>query len=260
MSPEKNRMIGRLIHVLKTHSAIVHSTVGVMILSLCVLSSSLPAQDSQLSGLSGIEFTAPAPRKDQTPANVLSPAESRRVEDAVERALVFLASQQQPDGSFPTLPHGQPAVTSLCVLAYMAHGHLPGEGPHGQRLEAAADFIMSCQKENGLITLYGPDGPRITRDVSHEIGSAATYNHSIASLALSEMYGMSQTKRAGQMQRVINKSLAATLEMQRWRKDAPYDQGGWRYVDDFDQNDSDLSVTGWYLMSLRSAQRRLQRT
>ena len=136
------------------------------------------------------------PRRNQTPANVLSPAESRRVEDAVDRALVFLASQQQPDGSFPTLPHGQPGVTSLCVLAYMAHGHLPGEGPHGQRLEAAADFIMSCQKENGLITLYGPDGPRITRDVSHEIGSAATYNHAIASLALSEMYGMSQTKRA----------------------------------------------------------------
>ena len=227
--------------------------VAVVLLFFSVSLNPVRAQDSQLSGLRGVEFTAPSIPRNQTPANVLSPAESRRVEDAVDRALVFLASQQQPDGSFPTLPHGQPAVTSLCVLAYMAHGHLPGEGPHGQRLEAAADFIMSCQKENGLITLYGPDGPRITRDVSHEIGSAATYNHAIASLALSEMYGMSQTKRAAEMQRVINKALAATLEMQRWRKDAPYDQGGWRYVDDFDQNDSDLSVTGWYLMSLRSA-------
>jgi hypothetical protein len=41
--------------------------------------------------------------------------------------------------------------------------------------------------------------------------------------------------------------------MQRWPKELPYDQGGWRYVDDFDQSDSDMSVTGWYLMFLRSA-------
>jgi hypothetical protein len=253
MSLQNNHTNAQPMGILKSLSGSICIAVEFVLLLFSVSPNPLRAQDSQLSGLSGVEFTAPSIPRNQTPANVLSPAESRRVEEAVDRALVFLASQQQPDGSFPTLPHGQPAVTSLCVLAYMAHGHLPGEGPHGQRLEAATDFIMSCQKENGLITLYGPDGPRITRDVSHEIGSAATYNHSIASLALSEMYGMSQTKRAGQMQRVINKSLAATLEMQRWRKDAPYDQGGWRYVDDFDQNDSDLSVTGWYLMSLRSA-------
>jgi hypothetical protein len=231
---------------------------GVFIAVVMLLASSrctsVRAQDSQLSGMSGIRFTDPVVRRrpDQTPGNVLTSAESRRVEAAVDRALMFLAGQQQPDGSFPTLPHGQPGVTRLCVLAYMAHGHLPGEGTHGQRLEAAADFIMSCQKENGLITLYGPDGPRVTRDVSHEIGTSAAYNHAIASLALSEMYGMSPTKRAAEMQRVINKSIAAALEMQRWRKD-PGDAGGWRYVNVYDQSDSDLSVTGWYIMFLRSA-------
>jgi hypothetical protein len=212
----------------------------------------LLGQDSQLSGLSGVEFTEPVRRGGETPSNVLSPTEWRRVGDAVDRALVFLASEQQPDGSFPTLSHGQPGVTSLCVLAFMAHGHLPGEGTHGPRLEMAADYIMSCQKENGLITQHGPDGPQITRNVSHEIGTSAAYNHAIASLALSEMYGMVRTRRSDEMQRVINKALEAALEMQRWRKD-PGDQGGWRYVNIYDQNDSDLSVTGWYLMFLRSA-------
>jgi hypothetical protein len=101
--------------------------------------------------------------------------------------------------------------------------------------------------------LYGPDGPRITRDVDHEIGSAAAYNHAIAGLTLSEMYGMGKARRAAEMQRVIDKALVAALEMQRWRKDSPADRGGWRYLDDFDQSDSDLSVTGWYLMFLRSA-------
>jgi hypothetical protein len=52
---------------------------------------------------------------------------------------------------------------------------------------------------------------------------------------------------------VINKSIVAALEMQQWPKDSPVDRGGWRYVNDFDQSDSDLSVTGWYLMFLRSA-------
>ena len=60
--------------------------------------------------------------------------------------VAFLAAQQQPDGSFPTTPNAQPAVTSLCVLAFMAHGHNPGNGPYGERLERAVQYIVNCQK------------------------------------------------------------------------------------------------------------------
>src|SRR2546423_14731636 len=62
-------------------------------------------------------------RSDDTPARVLSSQEWQRVDHSVDRGLAFLASQQQPDGSFPSLPYAQPGVTSLCVLAFMAHGH-----------------------------------------------------------------------------------------------------------------------------------------
>jgi hypothetical protein len=41
--------------------------------------------------------------------------------------------------------------------------------------------------------------------------------------------------------------------MQRWPKDLPKDRGGWRYIDQYNQDDSDLSITGWNLMFLRSA-------
>ena len=44
--------------------------------------------------------------------------------------------------------------------------------------------------------------------------------------------------------------------MQRWPKDRADDRGGWRYIDDGGTNseyDSDLSITGWQLMFLRSA-------
>ena len=64
--------------------------------------------------------------------------------------LRFLASQQQPDGSFPTLPDAQPAVTSLCVLAFMAHGHTPGPVLTA-KLGRAVKYIADCQKPNGLI-------------------------------------------------------------------------------------------------------------
>src|SRR5689334_6176245 len=52
------------------------------------------------------------------PANVLSADQWKHVDAAVHRALGWLASQQQPDGSFSTLDSGQPAVTSLCAMAF----------------------------------------------------------------------------------------------------------------------------------------------
>jgi hypothetical protein len=190
---------------------------------------------------------------DDVRSNVLPSEEWRRVDGSVNRALAFLAAKQQPDGSFPTVDRGQPGVTSLCVLAFMAHGHIPGQGEYGHRLDRAADFILRCQKENGLITLLGPEGPQITSSVPNEIGEPAAYNHAIASLTLSEMFGMVEPKRATQLRSVIARSISATLQMQRWPKDLPVDRGGWRYITDDGPYDSDLSITGWQIMFLRSA-------
>jgi hypothetical protein len=197
--------------------------------------------------------TLTAARKDDTPANVLSREEWHRLDTAVDRGLVFLASQQQADGSFPSVEHAQPAVTSLCLLAFMSHGHNPGEGTYGKRLDRAKDFIISCQKPNGLVALYGPEGAIISRNVQIVVGVAAAYNHAISSLTLSQMYGMIEAKRSASVQSVIQKGVAATLQMQKWPTDHAVDRGGWRYVNDFNSTDSDLSVTGWQLMFLRSA-------
>jgi hypothetical protein len=138
-------------------------------------------------------------------------------------------------------------------MAFIAHGHVPGKGQYGTLLERATDFVMSCQKPNGLITMVGPEGPTINRQISHDIGSCAAYNHAISSLVLGEIYGMSQATKAGRLEMAIRKALAATLEMQAWPKNSPSDRGGWRYVNRAYDIDSDLSVTGWELMFLRSA-------
>jgi hypothetical protein len=189
----------------------------------------------------------------EAPANVLTDDEWRRVDAAVERALAWLASQQQPDGSFPTLPTGQPGVTSLCTMAFISHGHVPGDDRFGPNLERAIDFVLGCQKENGLITLVGVDGPEISRNLHPHLGTCTAYNHAISSLTLSELYGMSDPARANLIEEVVNRSLATTLAMQHWPKEKAADRGGWRYIDERDESDSDLSITGWQLMFLRSA-------
>ncbi len=233
----------------------VHFRAFVILKGLLLLATTAIAQESASTPPTRAQALTTSSNRvsDSMPTSVLTQTQWRRVDVAVNRALNWLASRQQSDGSFSTLDSGQPAVTSLCMMAFIAHGHVPGKGQYGARLDRATDYVLSCQKENGLVTKLGPDGPQINRQVSRAIGGCATYNHAISSLMLSEVYGMSPPARARRLEAAIRKALAATLEMQVWPKDSPADKGGWRYLDNFDDVDSDLSVTGWQLMFLRSA-------
>jgi hypothetical protein len=226
--------------------------LGVVLLLVSGLWPRLNAQDVLPSERDGATRGRETGATDD-PADVLTPAEWQKVEAAVNRALEWLARQQQADGSYPTVAKGQPGVTSLCMMAFMAHGHLPGEPKYGQQIERAANYIVRCQKQNGLFAIVGPDGPRIHRGIAHEIGAPIAYNHAISSLALSEFYGLGEAKRTTRIEQAIEKSIEISLLMQQWPKDREIDRGGWRYIDDFDHEDSDLSVTGWQLMFLRSA-------
>lgn len=49
-------------------------------------------------------------------SDALSPEEWNRVDRAVERALAWMAQQQNGDGAFPMREQGQPAITNLCVM------------------------------------------------------------------------------------------------------------------------------------------------
>ncbi len=178
----------------------------------------------------------------------------QRIDDSVERGLLWLANQQQSDGSFPTLPHGQPGVTSLAIMAFLSHGHLPGEGPYGDHLRSAVDFVLNCQKSNGLLAYVGPNGAELSRTVKRDMGSSAAYNHALSALVLSETYGLQGAATSDdKMRPAVSKALEVTLQMQAWPKDVKADEGGWRYLNDLDRDDSDVSITGWHLMFLRSA-------
>ena len=191
-----------------------------------------------------------APTKD-----LLDAAAWKRVDTSVTRGLAWLATQQQEDGAFKTIELGQPGITAFCVMAFLAQGETPVDGKYQQQLSKAIDFIAKQQKPNGLIANEAPGGVPIPRDVNgRTLAKTCVYNHAISALALSEAYGQCKPDQAEQLAPVIEKAIAATLEMQRWKPKRPKDVGGWRYLDPrFVDSDSDLSITGWQLMFLRSA-------
>jgi hypothetical protein len=180
----------------------------------------------------------------------LPPKEWSNVEAAVDRGLAHLASIQEEDGRFPSEDSAQPAVTSLAVMAFLSRGHMPDEGKYGANISKAIDFVLSTQKRRGYFSLLP-----VTPPVTH--GSPAqtvTYNHSIAGLMLGEVYGMTSGERSKKIEAAITSALIYHREVQTRPKEKPSDIGGFRYGYPEGPNaHSDMSVTGWALMFLRSA-------
>ena len=189
------------------------------------------------------------PARRPRPEEVLSPRQWEQVDRSVDRALRWLAVNQLNGGSFRSIAPGQPGVTALCVMAFLAGGHRPGEGPYGDAIDAGIDFVLSCQKANGLFSYSVPEARMIPYQASH----AALYNHAIAGLMLGEAYGMTDPARSTRIRSAMDKGLEFTRAYQIKRKRYAVDRGGWRYYHPYDRDDSDLSVTGWHLMALRSA-------
>jgi hypothetical protein len=185
--------------------------------------------------------------------DALSPDQWRRVDNCVDRGLAWLASKQQQDGSFPTAASGQPAVTSLAVMAFLSRGHVPGTGPYGKQLDRAIDFVLAQQQPEGL--LFGSSTEMPVTDWNQ--GShTANYNHAISGLMLGEVFGMTDKERAQKLRPAIEKAIAFARGMQRRPSPYPLDRYGWRYYKHQqlpNKGEADLSVTTWFIMFYRSA-------
>lgn len=168
-----------------------------------------------------------------------------QVEASIDRGLAWLAKQQGRDGSFTAPDNAQPAATAFAVMAFLSRGHLPGEGPYGAGIERAIDFVIGCQRSNGLLARAG-SGAGV-------VGKTANYNHAISALMLTEVYGLTDRTRAARLKPAILNALAFTRGNQTQPKSDPAERGGWRYLQSEAAGESDLSVTSWQLMFLRSA-------
>jgi hypothetical protein len=211
----------------------------------CVLSIVLAAMPLVASGQI-VDRLTPNP-------DVLSSDEWKKIDDSVDRGLAWLASRQRDDGSFPSIESGQPAITSLAVMAFLARGHCPGTRPYGSVLDRAVDFVVAQQQSEGL--LYGGSTAMPVTDWN-EGSHTANYNHAIAGLMLGEVFGMGDALRTEKLQPAIEKAIVFARRMQRRPSRYGSDKYGWRYYKHQQiagKGEADLSVTGWYVMFYRSA-------
>ncbi|MCA9076150.1 MAG: terpene cyclase/mutase family protein [Planctomycetaceae bacterium] len=183
--------------------------------------------------------------------DVLNEAQWSQLDHSIDRGLTYLSTQQADDGSFETFRTGQPGVTSLCVMAFLSRGHVPDGGPYGRRISRAIDYVLAQQREDGLLFSQHVE-ERFDKDNGFH---TCIYNHAIAGLMLSEVYGMTDEKQQDKLRQAIEKAIDFSRKNQTLPKRRRDDLGGWRYAKPgvFSTNDSDLSVTAWQVTFLRSA-------
>jgi hypothetical protein len=161
----------------------------------------------------------------------------KAVDQAVDRALRFLQSVQESDGSWKAQGRKNPAITALAVMAFLSAGHVPGEGPYATVVERGVRWVLKTQHANGLIASVG----------QHEM-----YHHGICTLMLAEVAGMTGDKvLAGEIRGKLVKAVKVILAAQRQTRNAYH--GGWRYQIRDSYRGSDMSCTGWQLLALRAA-------
>ncbi|MDP6356113.1 MAG: terpene cyclase/mutase family protein [Planctomycetota bacterium] len=180
-------------------------------------------------------FLLALPLHAQRVENVLSPYRAE-VDRRVNRGLDYLASVQTKEGYFLGKYGNTTGVVSLAGMAFLAKGHTPGYGPYGDAINRCIDYVLGMQKKNGLVAGRHSHGPM--------------YSHSIATLFLSEVSGMVDPERQEKIDQVLGKAIRVLLAAQSVTKSSRH-QGGWRYQPN--SKDSDLSLSGWALMALRSA-------
>jgi hypothetical protein len=194
------------------------------------------------------ELGAPAPLAQRAPEARKPLLEkwggTRESEDAVERALDYLARNQEPDGRWTYVerrtrpgerePNAHDtAITGLATLAFLAADHTPAnDGPYRETVTSAVNFLLAAQRANGDLRGAQPGG-------GADAGNM--YDQGIATLALCEAAQMTGDKKITE---------AATRGAGFIVKAQSRESGGWRYLPG---EYGDTSVFGWQVMALHSA-------
>ena len=154
---------------------------------------------------------------------------------AIDKGLAFLHQQQAPEGSIGR--RHRPALTSLAIIAYLSAGHTFDDKTYGETLKKGLTYVLSQQERSGY---FG--------HVEH----GQMYGHGIATLMLAESVGMiNDPDLEERAQRGLERAVSIIINAAKIPKELPH-TGGWHYKPD--ATESDLSLSGWQLMSLHAAQ------
>jgi hypothetical protein len=168
---------------------------------------------------------------------------SKASEQAVERALEWLAAHQHLDGHWDAdefhtrCPRGNVcngpghqnrddcAVTGLVLLAFLGSGNTHQSGDYVSEVAAGINWLLAQQKPDGDLR-----------------GTGRMYSQGIATLALSEALGMTGDER---LREPVTRAVKFIVAAQHPTS------GGWRYIPG---QHGDTSIFGWQLLALKSAQ------
>ncbi|MEM7013878.1 MAG: hypothetical protein AAF585_20645 [Verrucomicrobiota bacterium] len=170
-----------------------------------------------------------------------NPFETDQTDHAIERATDFLLSQQDPaTGAICDLDKAATALTAMGVLGLASAGHQADyPSREGRAMKRAIVFVLRAEHvdENGYFGSYD---------------RSQMYGQGICALMLGEMLGQGLDEAMDRRIRDrLEKAIELILRAQQAPKSNDRDTGGWRYH----PNDpkSDISVSVWQIMALRSA-------
>jgi hypothetical protein len=167
---------------------------------------------------------------------------SKASEEAVDRALQWLAMHQDADGHWDAdgfqaqCPAGRLctgtgsqnrddcAVTGLVLLAFLGAGNTHWEGKYATNVLRGLNWLIQQEKPNGDLR-----------------GGGRMYSQGIATLALSEALAMSNDPK---LRVPVERAAQFIIQAQN------PSSGGWRYLPG---QYGDTSVFGWQLMAIKSA-------
>lgn len=153
-------------------------------------------------------------------------------ERGVIKGLDFLARNQHSQGAIGSGSYSDSvAVTALAGIAMLSSGSTPGEGPYGEHIERALEFVLDNTSRSGFVAN--------TRSTAHH---GPMYDHGFGTLFLAECYGMT---RRPEIREKLKKAVQLIVYTQN-------KEGGWRYQPQRTE-DADLSVTICQIMALRAA-------
>ena len=129
-----------------------------------------------------------------------APELSAEASRAIDKGLAYLLTVQKKDGSWDSNGEGGHAVgiTSLALMAFMSKAHFPGFGQYGDQLDRGMKWLLKQARER-------PDG---------YLGTVM-YEHGLATLALSELWGMARDPEDDDaIQKALEKAVDVILRSQ----------------------------------------------
>ncbi len=153
---------------------------------------------------------------------------------AIDKGLAWLRAQTRADGLVAE-KHGV-ALSCLAAMAHLAAGRSGGDPQSGPWLRGILEAVLRAQEANGYLG---------------KADQSRMYGHGIATLLLAESIGESGSEDIDRrIRRALEKAVTVTVNAARVKKDER-NAGGWRYEPG--EQRSDLSLSGWQLLSLHAA-------